>query len=549
MRSYTLLILGLLSTLVAVGQITLSTTQMSRLDSIATQDVPPRAPGIATVIVRDGEVIYEKCAGLADLTDSTVIQNTSRFNIASNGKQFTALALLTLVDAKKLKLSDDIRKWFPNLLPTVKEKITVQHLLTHTSGLRDCYDLWALQGYTWWKKTFDNTDVLALMEKQEGLNFSPGARYLYSNTNYILLALLIERVSGKRFVAYTREMFGKLYMPNTSFEDDHTRIQGPLARAYFNFGTWTNYNWIWNACGDGSLFSTLADQIQWEKLVQGKSRSEIKQEIIVQSQQPIKGAPFKNYGYGLEFGQYKGKEYAFHEGATGAWKATVIRFPGDKLSMITLTNTGKSVPSMQTRQMADVVFNLPATPRNLVTKPATVGKFVSEEEITGIYLTESDFSFQFEKTNGKLLLKRNGRNDVELEREGSNIFHQKSDSLFKQEFTVSTSGDVQVTAYYINHAPYTLTKKTADYSAFPFQALAGKFLNAETNTLLEISHSTDKAYQVKIGTRNATKGQLAGPGKLLVNQYSVHFETVGSTIAALYLNGDRIKQVKFTRQE
>ncbi|MDV7402894.1 serine hydrolase domain-containing protein, partial [Arthrospira platensis SPKY1] len=103
-----------------MGQTTLSAKQIELLDSIATQDVPKNAPGIATAIIQDGKVIYEKYAGFADLTDSTLIKNSTRFNIASNGKQFTALAILTLVDKKKLKLSDDIRKWFPNIYPNVK---------------------------------------------------------------------------------------------------------------------------------------------------------------------------------------------------------------------------------------------------------------------------------------------------------------------------------------------------------------------------------------------------------------------------------------------
>ncbi len=139
----------ILSYSTVLGQTSLSAKQIELLDGIATQDVPKNAPGIATAIIQDGKVIYEKYAGFADLADSTLIKNSTRFNIASNGKQFTALAILTLVEKKKLKLSDDIRKWFPNLYPNLKDRISVQSLLNHTSGIRDCYDLWSLQGFTW----------------------------------------------------------------------------------------------------------------------------------------------------------------------------------------------------------------------------------------------------------------------------------------------------------------------------------------------------------------------------------------------------------------
>jgi CubicO group peptidase (beta-lactamase class C family) len=176
MRIIFLSILTILSYSTVLGQTSLSAKQIELLDSIATQDVPKNAPGIATAIIQDGKVIYEKYAGYADLKENTLIKNSTRFNIASNGKQFTALAVLTLIEKDNLKLSDDIRKWFPTLFPNIKENITVQSLLNHTSGIRDCYDLWSLQGYTWWEKSFNNNDVLALIEKQSDLNFQPDTK-------------------------------------------------------------------------------------------------------------------------------------------------------------------------------------------------------------------------------------------------------------------------------------------------------------------------------------------------------------------------------------
>ncbi len=542
MKILLLTILALISCDKIFGQKVLSENQIILLDSIALQDVPENAPGIATAIIQDGIVIYEKYAGLADLSDSTLIRNTTRFNIASNGKQFTALAILTLIDNNELELSDDIRKWFPNLYPNIKEKITVQSLLNHTSGVRDCYDLWSLQGYTWWEKSFDNNDVLSLIEKQTDLNFKLDTDYLYSNTNYILLALIIEKVSKKTFVEYTNEMFRQLNMPNTSFESDYTKIRGQIARAYFNFGTWTTYDWIWNVVGDGNIFSTLEDQIQWEKLVQGKGKTTFNRAIISQSQQTIEKSKFKNYGYGLEFGEYKNLGYKFHEGATGAWKATVIRFPERNISMLTLTNTGKSIPASQTRQMADVVLNLKSAETYLVTKPIRIGKYVSENEILGTYLTESDFAFTFEKNNNKLFLKRVGRNDVELEREADNIFHQKYDPDFKQEFTTNSKGEFQVTAYYVNHSPYSLTKAEKLENDFNFKSLDGIYHNSETNTSIALKHLDGVNYEVAFRTDYTTNGLLVSKNKLLVDFYSIEFRDEN-----LMLNGERIKQVRYNR--
>ncbi|WP_297337878.1 serine hydrolase domain-containing protein [Algoriphagus sp.] len=515
---------------------------IQKLDSISRQDVPAKAPGIATAIIRNGVVIYEKYAGIADFADSSLIGKSTRFNIASNGKQFTALAILSLVSAGKIKLDDDIRSFFPNLFPQVKTALTVKMLLNHTSGIRDCYDLWSLQGYTWWKESFDNKDVLQLIISQQDLNFEPDTAYGYSNSNYILLALIVEKVSGITFKEFTDEMFQKLNMTNTAFESDHRHRAGPIARAYFNFDTWTTSDWIWEVCGDGNLFTTLEDQIQWEKLIHRQGDSSLPKKLILQSQESIPGSKFKNYGYGLEFGQYMGLDYTFHEGATGAWKATVIRFPERNYSFITLTNTGKSIPSSQTRQLVDAVFKLNSVKNNLVTKPDRVGEYVSEEELQGTYLTEDDFAFTFEMREGKIFLIREGRNEVELERESANIFHQKFDPAFKQEFTNDANGEKQVTAYYINHAPYTLKKTQPIRMGFDPKTMEGEYHNAETKVKIRIDHVGGINYAVTFRGENEIPGLLVSEKKLLVGPYSLEFEETN-----LLLHGDRIKRVRFER--
>lgn len=532
-----LLILSLLFHTVLNAQ--LPATMIRQLDSIATQDVPKGAPGIATGIVKDGKIVYQKVAGFASLPDSLLITSRSRFNIASNGKQFTALAVLMLIDDKKLHLTDDIRKFLPGLYPGIKSPITIGHLLTHSSGIRDVYDLWSLQGITWWKQSFGNGDVIKLLEKQQDLNFPPGSKYLYSNSNYILLATIVEKVTGRSFIDFTNNMFRKLGMPNTSFEADAKNIRGPLARAYFNFGTWTTYNWIWNVYGDGNIFSTLEDQLRWEMILQTKG---FRVKGLGSSQNLVAGSAIKNYGYGLEFGTYKGMPYRFHEGATGAWKATVIRFPEKKVSIATMVNTGKATPNTQTRLMADVFFGIPNNASFWLTKPAAEGPLVKDEEIIGTYLTEDDFAFQFEQREGKLYLKRVGRNDVLLEREGANIFHQAYDPPFKQEFLRNAKGELTVTAYYTSHAPYTLTKVDANFHGFDFASLTGKYLNTETDVVISMQYSGGKSYAVQIGT-DSTKGLLVTPKKMLVDNYVLEFAE-----GVIFLSGDRIARVLFKRE-
>ncbi len=518
-----------------------------RLDSIAVQDVPPFAPGIATGIVSRGSVVYRKVAGWANLEDSTLITGASRFNIASNGKQFTALAILLLESEQKLRITDDIRKYLPTLYPGIASPITIANLLSHTSGIRDVYDLWSLQGITWWKNTFSNKDVFAMIEKQRDLNFSPGSGYLYSNTNYILLAEMVEKISRKPFVVFTREMFQRLGMNSTSFESDYTRIKGPVAKAYFSFDKWTTYDWIWNVYGDGNIFSTLDDQLLWEQILQGKSIPGIQRSILNKTQEWIAGSSTKRYGYGLEFGVYKGLPYRFHEGATGAWKATVTRFPGKQVSILTLTNTGKSTPDRQTRQMADVIFELKADDRYFPVRPSAAGNYTSDEDIAGVYQTDNNFTFQFELRDSVMYLKRYGRSDIKLEREAANIFHQATDTAFKQEFKRNERGEMEVTAYYTSHAPYSLTKINANWSGYDASQITGVYVNQETGVAVDITYLAGKEYVVKIGSKNPATGLLLSPGKLLVGGYALDFDHPGQAKNFL-LSGGRIQRVNFIKK-
>lgn len=522
--------------------------QLTRLAEIATQDVPPRAPGIATGVVIGGQVVFKKYTGYANLNDSVLIGPQSRFNIASNGKQFTALAVLLLADQQKLKLDDDIRKYFPNLLPAVKEKISIQNLLTHTSGIRDVYDLWSLQGITWWKQTFSNTDALALLLRQQELNFTPGTRYSYSNSNYMLLALLVEKVSGESFVVYTTKMFRALNMPHTSFESDYKNIQEPIARPYFNFDTWTTYNWITNMHGDGNLFSTLEDQLTWEQTIQSDKSKFIPKRVLEQSQQLSKSGLTDQYGYGLEFGTYRGIPYRFHEGATGAWKATVVRFPEKNMSIVTLTNSGKTIPSMQTRQAADVLLNLEDPRETFLIAPEKAGAFVAIDDVPGSYQNENNFTFTFEKRDTSLFLIRSGRNDIRLERESVNVFHQWNDPAFKQEFTYNAKGELQVTAYYTTHAPYTLTRASADWSGFDYTVLNGTYTNDETGVSFKIRHRASFQYEIRMRDETAV-ATLLTPHKLLFRNYGVEILTDSrGQVTHLLLSGDRIQAVRFTRK-
>lgn len=524
----------------------LTSAQCAAVEKIFMADIPAGGPGGALGIVRNGEIIYTKYAGLADLETNRPIDAHTRFNVASNAKQFTALATLQLAQAGKLNLEDDIRKYLPSLYPEIKESITIAQLINHTSGIRDVYNLWSFQGITWWKKTLTNEDALALLRLQRELNFPPGSQYLYSNSNYILLTRIIAEVTGVSFREYTDVLFKDLGMANTNFVSDHKDMGPNIGRPYFNFDTWSTYKWQTDLHGDGSLFSTLPDQLAWELFVQQGKLPNHPEALLQRSQEPVDATT--DYGFGLEHGSYRGVPIRWHDGSTGAWDASFIRFPEQGLTIVASDNSGKFGTYQLVRSIADVlledVFNEPA----FQTEPTTVGQEIPVEKILGTYLTGNGYAFKFKLVDGALFLERDGRNDVELELEKGNIYRQKFDPDFKQEFTWDEEKGMQVTAYYWAHAPYSLTRSNVDWSAYDFTALEGTYYNDELDLTYEVIYAEDHQYQFKTMGKKR-RGEMYGGDKLLMNGNNIFVKrNDAGKIVALLLNDDRVRNLCFVRK-
>ena len=521
----------------------LTNEQIIEIDKISLRDVPKGAPGIACGIVIDGQIVYTKYAGYARLEDSLLIDENSRFNIASNAKQFVAIMALELINQGKLSLEDDIRNFYPDFYPGINRPITIRNLLTHSSGIRDVYDLWNLKGMTWWEHSFSNNDVIMLLSNQKELNFIPGSQYSYSNSNYILLAEIIGKVEGELFSSLSDDFFNRLGMLDTSFEVDYENISQPIASPYFNFNTWTGYEWIWNAVGDGNLFSSMKDQLRWEQIIQGYVTDVLSKKIIKLSQLPIEGSEIKSYGYGLEISDYNDYQHLFHHGGTGAMKATLSRFPSESISIITLSNSGKTDVVDQNRKIANVLLSIDTDLKSYLTEPETVGDYVSEDEILGVYLTENEYAFNFVRKEDGLYLSRSGRNDVLLQRESDNTFNQVYDPAFKQEFVRNGEGVLLVTAYYNTHGPFTLRKVEVEWEDFDFNTLNGTYLNDEIDLELNINYINGTDYMINVGDYE-TKGMLLNRAKMLVDGYSLDIEIIQGD-KTIYLNSDRAKRVRF----
>jgi CubicO group peptidase (beta-lactamase class C family) len=322
------------------------------------------SPGIAVLAVRDGRVLLAKGYGLADLEHRIPITPDTVFDIASVSKQFTGLAVSMLIEQGKISLADDIRTYIPEM-HEFEQPITIDHLVHHTSGLRDWPGTLALAG---WKMhdviSFDQ--ILDMAFHQRGLNFRPGAEYVYSNTGYNLLAETIKRITGRTFRQWTEEnIFGPLDMADTHFHDDHTEIVPNRARGYVRSeeGEFFNEPDLLTALGSSSLYTTLSDLSKWvvhflEPRICGRAVLERTLERgVLNSGRRIA------YAFGLTVGRYRGLETVGHGGSWASFRTYLVHFPEQRFSVVTLLNHSPSDSRQAAFDVADIYLGGELAPR------------------------------------------------------------------------------------------------------------------------------------------------------------------------------------------
>ena len=240
-----------------------ATTIEGRIDQLFVPWDKKDTPGAAVAVVREGKVIFSKGYGMANLEYDIPITAKTVFHMASVSKQFTAFAIAHLAQQGKISLDDPVQKYIPEV-PEFEKTITVRHLVHHISGLRDQWTLLMMAG---WRldDVITKDHILSLVKNQKDLNFEPGARYMYSNTGYTLMAEIVARVSGKSFAQWTKEnIFDPLQMEQTLFYDDHEKIVKNRAYSYYSGDEGYKKSVLSYAnVGATSLFTTVEDLSLW----------------------------------------------------------------------------------------------------------------------------------------------------------------------------------------------------------------------------------------------------------------------------------------------
>jgi CubicO group peptidase (beta-lactamase class C family) len=343
------------SSLAAAGN-TAEEKKTVAVDEIFVDLTKEGSPGCALGVYRDGKMVYSKGYGLANLEQNVPITPQTVFDIGSTSKQFTAASILLLEKQGKLSINDDVRKYIPEL-PDYGQKVTILHLLYHTSGLRDYLTLMDLAGIHIDGVTTDE-DALQIISRQKALNFAPGSDWLYSNTGFFLLSVIVKRVSGKTLREFAGEnIFTPLAMTHTQFRDDHTSLIANRALAYDAKEKSAGYRLdvsYFEQTGDGAVHTSVEDLLKWDENFYSGQIGGKDFLTEVQEQGKLNTGRVLDYAKGLFIQDYRGLHTVSHGGSWGGYRAELLRFPEQHFSVACLCNLGSARPSNRAHRVADV---------------------------------------------------------------------------------------------------------------------------------------------------------------------------------------------------
>ena len=344
-----------------------SLAQMSREDRatavkvdrvVNQQMLANKIPGVSLAILRKGKIILLKSYGFANVEHQVPVKPDTVFQSGSIGKQFTAAAVMLLVQDNKLSLDDSISKYFPDVPATWKD-ITVWNLLTHTSGLGDYppdIDL---------KRDYTEDELLASF-KTAPLDFEPGSSWNYSNAGYVVLGILIRKITGKYYGDFLKEkIFEPLKMTTARVISEADIVPNRAAGYRLVKGELKNQDWVspsTNSTADGSLYFSILDLVKWDAALYTDIPLTAASRNKIWTAARLRDGTTKDYGFGWHLGKYHGRRLVFHGGAWQGFKTFIIRFLDTELTIIFLANSWETRDFKFARGLASAFYPAFALP-------------------------------------------------------------------------------------------------------------------------------------------------------------------------------------------
>ncbi len=533
----------LLVAAIAQSAIATPTFPTAKIDAIFAAWSAQKTPGCAVGIVRDGKLAYSRGFGMADLEHGRPMTPRTPVHAASLAKQFTAFAIHLLVADGKLSLDDDIREFVPEV-PDYGEAITVRHLVHHTSGLRDQWSLLALAG--WRSEDVNNDqDILALVARQRALNFRPGEDYLYSNTGYTLLGLIVKRVSGLTLREFARQrIFEPLGMRHTQVRDDHALLVDDRALSYRRepSGAYRYLALSSSNAGATNLVTTVQDLARWD---QNFYDAKLGGAQIIEAMQQVgrfdDGTPF-DYASGLFVSVYRGARLVTHGGADAGYRSVLLRLPEQHFSVIALCNAGEADPGADARNVVDLVLGAQLTPKP---GPPSIQATVLDSFV-GEYELSPGIRSSVNREGDRLMLQLFGFAPLPMRPvSASQLYQETIEALVTR---APDTGDITMTMSGRDKRWRRVTRSTPSPEAW--QAFPGSYVSEELNAIYTVAVREGKLFvrhprgELEMTPLDSQAFVVTGAqlrGRTLV------FECTGGRCNGFHLNDGRARHIRFKR--
>jgi CubicO group peptidase (beta-lactamase class C family) len=546
---------------------TLSPDQAAQVDKVFEKYNRTDSPGCALGVYKDGAILYKHGYGMANLNDDVTITPETVFHVASMSKQFTAAAILLLQQQGKLSIDDDVHKYIPEL-PDFGEHITLRNLMHHTSGLRDQWALLELAGWRYSQDLITDDDVMSVLVHQKALNFKPGEKYMYSNTGFTLLAIIVKRVSGVSFREFTdKNIFQPLGMTHTHFRDDHEEVIKHDALGYEQDGDGKPYRMSltnFDTAGATSLHTTVEDLQLWDENFYHPKIGAPGLIDLMLHRDKLNNGELQDYASGLAIGKYRGLPTVGHGGADAGYRSNIVRFPDQHFGVSVLCNFADTNPNELSNKVADILlakdFKTPTpvpTPGKETAKPASVAPLTPEQmnAIAGIYWNrEGDYFARIPLKDGKL--------QAEVD-EG--VLHPLKAFAEGHFHVVDVPWGDQVDIHFIPAAdgkPQRIEQSFGDGKPDVYEAVtafdptpaqlaeyAGAYVSDEIDPVYRVTLSDGKLSLVRL--KHKPEALHPAMADYFTSDFgTVHFTRDGhQKISGFILDAGRIQNFRFTRRE
>jgi CubicO group peptidase (beta-lactamase class C family) len=545
-----------------------ASAEAAAIDKLFAKWATGGSPACSVAISRHGTVLYQNGYGLANLDHQVPIAADTVFDAASVSKQFAAFSILLLAQRKQLSLDDDVGKHIPGWAKR-EHTVTIRHLVSHTSGGHDAF---LLQGLAPVLAGGFADQIIDILARAPGLEFTPGSRFAYNNSGYTTLARIVERITGQTFAAFTRaNIFQPLGMTDSHFHDDPSRIVPRRALGYQRDGNGFRVavrSITDSIVGNAGLFTTTGDLLKWQQNFVTPRVGD--RALLDQMMTPVVATGWSatsRYSFGLEIAEHRGLRTIGHSGGDDGRRAHVLRYPDRGLAIAVLCNLQDIDPASLVASIAEIYLtkefpaaaNASASPP-AKSAPASAASAVSPSSSSkdlqrwvGLYHNASEeIVGRIALRDGKLWAyeRVNDDSSFELTPIGGNRF-AIPDSPAEVEFVPPTAGQSQQLQVVIAGGSTMVSRLIAEYAPSPeqLQAFAGAYTSKEIHGIYTLT-ATDTGLRMDIPTRGGLSLVPVFADAFSANILGiVRFTRDGSgRVTAFTAHGPGVRGVRFTRQ-